>query len=229
MDITTNHPKLGKLNNRAMDKLIPIHHSLVDWDFQSPHNYYIGVLFKVSPPTALACPNVHNVPVDRYVYLKEAISGILTDGRFTTYTLSRPGIGSALYWWCFFRQPMPLTQYGTGGYALSFQYNQYRLYKAAVLIQTQGIVPNLAYDIWYRWRISFWTYIDSLLNQLLRVTVELDRGTGFEELGFWDDTSPINQSPPNNRIGFSLYGRYQQTGQGTCWIDDTEVFARFPG
>lgn len=226
---TTRTPNLDIPNQRDMVKLIPVHHSPADWNFQSGVGFAIDAERFVSPPSALRRPTGSGQGSTGLLTLKESTSGNLKDGRLTTYRLHEHNTYG--HFWLFMRaQTQPTNELPPNCY---FFYNLHstlelwrRVWGANSGLTAIAFDPPQSINTWYRWRYTWYTWLDASLNPVLRFQAER------QEAGIWklwlqyDEPNPRWQDSAINLIGMQLGG---YTAITQFWIDDTEIFTRCPG
>lgn len=209
-----------------MDKLIPIHHSLADWNFQAGRGFAIGNDRFISPPSALRRPTDATQGTSGNLALKEAVSGNLMDGRLTTYVLSEHAVYRSIV--IFFRsQQSPHLGLPANTYRFTASYASTildRLTGGSQFDITTGS-PPVSWDIneWHRFRFTWYTWLDANLEPILRAIIDQEVNAVWQQLLLWDIANPLWQTSPTNLIGIQLGGSHAGT---QVWIDDTLVYKR---
>jgi len=209
-----------------MDKLKTLHHSLADWTFQPDHHYFLDVTQYVSSPSSLCTP----LPLDYYpmfyVFLNEAVSGAVNDGKFIT--LTKVGrLSHDLYVW--FRQTNDLSSCEFAGFGDGYlaRWNRFNnrigIYRAGIVLSWLTGVPNPAVNQWHAFKVLWYSYINPNLDRVVRIWCYVKVNADWYDCGYCEDSNPLHEGDPVNRVGFAIGG---PSHLSHCWADDTEIWTK---
>ena len=201
-----------------------IHHSLGDWTYQAGNEYFVDFTQYVSPPSALCCPLADDFFLPHYVFLNEAVSGAINDGMFVTHSRELV-LSHAFRLW--FRQTNDLSSCEDGangdGYFVKWDTfnDRIRIYRAGVHQHDFDDVPNAALGAWHSFRVKWYSYINLNLDRIVRITAEVMVNGSWHDCGYWEDSNPLHEGDPVNRVGFAMGGTESKL---RSWVDDTEIW-----
>lgn len=209
-----------------MDKLIKKHHSLIDWEFEPGNEYYLDATTFISSPSSLAVPLDPAGGLTHYVFLKEAVSGSINDGQFITalrQAIHAHRIG------VYFRQSNDLSNcanQGLGdGYKVEWDRTntQIIVYRAGIAVGYLTSVPNPDIDTWHYFKVSWYSYINPGLDRIVRIHCYVKVNGEWHDCGYWEDSHPLHEDDPVNRIGFHIGGVWSDKKD---YADDTQIWEK---
>lgn len=209
-----------------MDRLIPVHHSLSDWEFETGHTYFISTDHFVGGPSSICAPFAGPWYQYAYCYLKEALGKNIPEGMFVTYYMNE---NVNTYWDIYFRQQIPLVHFGDqNGYRLRMYHptREWRLYRyiagGSATLKT-GDLNAINVDTFYLYRVRWYTYLNPQLQLVLRIELQQYLAAEWQSLGYYDD--PTNQfaDSDDNRVGFAVRA---ETDGRRQYLDNTEIWEK---
>lgn len=209
-----------------MDTLIPVHHSLTDWLFETGKNWFISTVKFVSSPSSLARPNAFYTTIDGHFALKEAVSGNLKDGRAITYFhAERTDIRQLR---CIVRaQTSPHLGMPSNCYMFTATQAVGRLTR--VVSGSSNTLKEVAtpfvwnINTWYRFRFTWYTFFSPSLETTLRLIIEYELAGTWTPWLSYDEANPQWEASATNLLGF--WSSNGNTDSRTFW-DDTLVYKR---
>lgn len=203
-----------------------IKHSLSDWDFPSPTYLAIRTDQYVSAPSSLKgllCPSGS---INENVWLKSALAPCVKDGRFVDWY--RWNASAYMDKYILFRaQDVPPLAIPQDCYWLHLRNDYVRLYTriagVANEIATGHFIPDLSANTWYRFRMTFYSYLGADLVEVMRAIFEIEIAGEWVEKFNIEDSANLHKDSEVNRIGFMLRVRYATLQQ---WVDDTEIWKK---
>lgn len=225
LDIIRGTPLILPGNQRALE-LVRIGHSLADWDFKPAGCFRIQNTYKISEPSAIelcywGCPGVYG-----WAFLKPALGACIPQGRFVTWWRAAKGIDQPLD--NFFRaQALP-----TNGLSANCYYWHLNLAWASLTRRTNGIDtdlgggainPPFTPETWAHYRYTWYEYLDTGLNRVLRCIFEKEVAGTWTVMVTIDDPTNAWADSAVNRVGFSAASwNYAPLGI----YDDTEIWKK---
>ena len=203
-----------------------IHHSLDDWDYRVGARLELATDKYISFPSALRTQSIEEGYQDECIYLGDALGHNIPEGRIITWHRSE---AQYLYnLWFFFRcQDTPYTEPPQNGYFVYIEKDNVHLfcYEDGIekLHELQPVTPDLVRGEWYRFRITWFQYIEANLHKYLRTIVEIREDSEWKQLFLWNDEANKWAESDINRLGFSLRAEEHPHYR---WIDDTEVWRK---
>lgn len=209
-----------------MDKLIPIHFSLGDWDFDPDGKFFVASTQFVSAPSSLCTP-LANFPANyQWLFLKTALGASIPQGRVITYERLQGTVIDDL-WFYFRTQVIPINGFPANTYILTLVHSVYTLIQTVAGGNTSLKTGNLTYTrnagTWYRHRLTFYTFINASLQTTLRVSFDTWVAGTWVQQFTWDIAPPLWEGSATNRIGFMVRGT---SITNYHWLDDTEIWKR---
>jgi hypothetical protein len=216
---------MGTGNRRTLVIASRVHHSPEDWDYQAGKEFHLSAVRYISSPTALCLPVSLGGGGDGWVFLKEAVSGNLTEGRIINNVYTTVGTGRHIIY--FFRaQAEPAGDKPANCYYLDRAVTYSTLYKIvdgkATIIKS-GTGSNFIINAWNKHRLTWYIWLTETLQPVLRVIFDdwVD-GAWLNQLTY-DTASPLWQDTPTNLIGMAMCYSSLST---KSWVDDTEIYRR---
>lgn len=226
MDKNLSGTRLDNPAKRNLELALPIHHSPADWDYQPARGFHLSALQKISSPTALCRPVDGTQGTLGWVFLKELISGNLSEGRITTHFRINPLVDK--FWRIYFRtQAKPTTDSPLNSYFIFYTSTGDSVWK-----RVNGVDTNLfagtphtswAADTWYQIRLTWYLWLTETLEPILRILFDLWEAGAWTNLINFDIANPLWQDTPTNLIGFKNPG---DAAAKRFWIDDTVIYRR---
>lgn len=217
---------MDESNRRTLDKLIPIHHSLEDWDYQADRGLGIATDQYISSPSSLKeqavdFPGAENV----WVYLKAAVRQKIESGRFITYHRAHHDLYERLFVF-FWSQAVPINSDTLDCYRIHFFRQDIKLEKVVDGISTtlETVARDYEWNIdtWYRYRVTWFTFIQADLTTALRVIVDIEQASAWVEKMTFDISDPLWLASDTKLTGFFIYG----SDTSPSHIDDTEIWEK---
>lgn len=207
-----------------MDKLIPVHHSLLDWEFETNHTYFLSTDHFVEGPSSLCAPLSSPYLQYAYCYLKEALGKNIPEGMFITYYMNE---GLQNYWNIYFRQQPPLVHGANqNGYRVYVDhvFKKWRIYRyiagGSVLLFIGNLNP-INVGTFYLFRVRWYVYLNPFLEKIFRIDLSQYLAAEWQPLGYYDDSTNQFADSEDNRVGFDV--KAAATGQRQ-YLDNTEIW-----
>jgi hypothetical protein len=206
------------------------HFSLADWDYDSP-GPYISDAQAVSSPTSLAAKYTTSPAFNRqgWAMCKLATAQCITDGRIVNY-IWLFALGTTILHFIYRAQANPASAaiLPLNCYHESFTYGSTHLYRRIAGVSSDlgsySFVPNLTVATWYRFRLTWWQYLQPDLTKMLRHTVEQEvAGVWVNRLTVDDSVNSFSTSAVN-KCGFLLL-HLNQINKIVA-IDNSEIYKK---
>jgi len=201
-------------------------HSLADWDFQPGQGLGIGTDQYVSSPSSLQ-EQLVDVPGKEiaWVFLKSSIRQKIQEGRFITYHRTTHAIWQDwfVYFWT---QAKPINRFPANTYFIRFLTADitlgYMLNDAWNSIKVMPRDYEWNINTWYRYRVTWFTFLDASLETALKVIVDIEQAGEWVEKMNYNITDPLWLASDTKLVGFDFRG----SDTSPSWIDDTEIWER---
>ena len=200
------------------------HHSLTDWDYPTP-GPYITLEQYISPPSCLAARYKSGV-IDRQGWAVCNLSPAynIYDGRIVSY-LRFTAPYQRNFCWMFRMQALPSspTAPPSSCYFYGFFPTTITLYRIGTNIASYTFSPALSIETWYRFRATWWQYLQPDMTKMCRHTLEFETSTGWIKI--IDKGESINSFATSsiNKIGFIVQ---HNSIDKDCCLDNTELWKR---
>ncbi|MBA7687031.1 hypothetical protein ES703_95491 [subsurface metagenome] len=203
-----------------------IHHSLADWDYRVGAKLELSSDRYISPPTSLRTQNLASGSQIESIYLGDILGLNIPEGRMITY-YRRDGIYGSRFYFMFRCQDKKYTDLPDDCYYFLSLGSSFILYRreagSDTEVHREGLDPILRVGQWYRFRITWYQYIEEDLHKYLHSIVEREEAGVFVEVFNWKDEINMWADSPTNRLGFQLEAR---PDPNYIWIDDTGIWQR---
>lgn len=209
-----------------MDKLIPIHYSLSDWDFSAPSKWQLITDRFVSAPTALSRLLDEILPTFGVFFLGDALGLNIPEGRIVHQFWRQIILIQQLHY--YFRvQAKNGDNIPDDCYYIYLYGNvhtlTYRLGGVNQWSHEHNCPDGIPQNQWTQLRLTWFTFINEFLNTVFRVVFEIKVDGVWKEQ--WHDDSEENAWADSaaNRVGFAHYNSFG----GYYFIqDDTEIWEK---
>lgn len=211
-----------------MDKLVPVHHSIGDWDFESILSLWLDDIMYISAPTSLACKGVPGFSTWSWLFLKEALGKCIPYGRSITWDWHWKRDDNPTFWY-FRTQALPANAQPS---------NTYRFYHTDVHWTLEKIVADavggladgsladtITNGTWAHLRLTWYEVFDSDLSSLLRVIFDYEIAGVWVQQFLFDIADPLWSDSEDNKVGFHINGHKNDKPHR---IDDTEIWRKSP-
>lgn len=220
-----------RIDDRIEDSLVPAgsrqHHSTDDWDYYSAL-WTLDVVNFVSAPSSLKLTTPTN-----YATLKDAVSGVITEGRIVDFFRFYRGRHTTVLFTYQFRcqtpdgATLPNSRYYVsllGSTSITDQPIDTMKVSRVVagghtVIATRTLNPTLEQEVWHKLRVTWWESGGVLM-------VRLEKLVGAEWTALCEDVPDITNMWSESGINRVGVGMPSVKSDFLGWHDDTEIWTK---